>query len=79
MKQRTPSISNIKRKNCIDEMDALLDQISDFKRLIETTENITDSTFKQEYRLFKQHVEWVIEDIDTSTSSPIIAQTNTSS
>jgi len=67
VKQRRPSSINAKTKiSCIEEMDALLDQIVDFKKLIRATENISNPDFKQEYRLFKQHVEWVIEDLGAS-------------
>ncbi len=65
MKQHLSAIKNPHKKtSCIDEMDALLDQIVDFKKLINTTKNISDPRLKQEYRLFKQHVEWVIEDLN---------------
>lgn len=72
MKKSLSSVNNVRRKSsCIDEMDALLDQITDFKNLIKTTDDISDPNFKQEYRLFKQHVEWMIEDM--SSSSYIVA------
>ncbi len=68
MKRHLPSTENARHKSsCIDEMDALLNQITDFKKLINATENVSDPCFKQEYRLFKQHVEWVIEDLSSGS------------
>jgi len=68
MKKHLSSINNNARSkaSCIDEMDALLNQINDFKKLVSTTADISDPGFKQEYRLFKQHVEWMIEDMSES-------------
>ncbi|RDH81398.1 MAG: hypothetical protein DIZ80_15025 [endosymbiont of Galathealinum brachiosum] len=60
-------INTTKKTNCIDEMDALLDQIADFKKLIQSPHKASDPGFLQEYRLFKQHVEWVSEDLATSS------------
>ncbi len=68
MKQQSPSIKSTQKKaSCIDEMDTLLNQIIDFKELINTTKNVSDPRFKQEYHLFKQHVEWAIEDLNASS------------
>jgi len=67
MKKHLSSVNNARRKaSCIDEMDALLNQITDFKKLVNATKDISDPSFKQEYRLFKQHVEWIIEDMSES-------------
>jgi len=64
MKKRTSTVASLRRrKSCIDEMDTLLNQVVDFKKLIESTDNVSDPAFKQEYRLFKQHLEWAIEDL----------------
>jgi len=56
-----------KNRSCIDEMDALLDCIAEFKSLLNSPHNISDPAFRQEYRLFKQHVEWVSEDFATNS------------
>jgi len=68
MKHKLARINNVKRKNCIDEMEAILNQISEFQKLIDSTDDndISSQNFKQEYRLLKQHVEWVMEDITDS-------------
>lgn len=44
-------------------MEKLLNQIAEFKKLAKTTTDATDPDFIQEYRLFKQYVEWVSEDL----------------
>lgn len=68
MKNHQRLVKNTTKKtNCIDEMDALLDQIADFKELIRSPHNASDPRFLQEYHLFKQHVEWVSEDLATSS------------
>ena len=68
MKNHQRQVTNTTTKtNCIDEMDALLDQISDFKTLIRSPHKTSDPRFIQEYRLFKQHVEWVSEDLVASS------------
>lgn len=53
---------------CIEDMEALLDQIAEFRYLVKTTENVSDPAFLQEYRLFKQHIEWVSEDLMQNSS-----------
>ena len=68
MKHRQRLVTNTTKKtNCIDEMDALLDQIANFKTLIRSPYKTSDPVFLQEYRLFKQHVEWVSEDLAASS------------
>ncbi|VAW58836.1 hypothetical protein MNBD_GAMMA08-1286 [hydrothermal vent metagenome] len=57
----------MKNKSCIDEMDELLNQIADFKKLVKSSPDKSDPRFVQEYRLFKQHVEWVSEDLTASS------------
>lgn len=67
MRKHLVSIPNsLHKKNCIDEMDEILNQISEFKQLVKTTRDSTDPAFIQEYRLFKQHIEWLSEDLKTS-------------
>ena len=55
-----------KNTSCIDDMEILLQQIAEFKELMRNTTNAADPAFIQEYRLFKQHVEWVSEDLTQS-------------
>jgi len=52
---------------CIDEMEDLLDQIADFKKFISNPHNASDPRYQQEIRLFRQHVEWVSEDLASSS------------
>ena len=64
MKDRLSSVKNIKNKDCcIDEMEDLLDQIADFKEFISKPHKTSDPRYIQEYKLFKQYVEWVSEDL----------------
>lgn len=68
MKDRLSSVKNIKNKDCcIDEMEDLLDQIADFKEFINKPHKASDPRYIQEYKLFKQYVKWVSEDL-VSTS-----------
>ena len=64
MKNRIPSVNKDKKnKYSIEEMDTLLDQIADFKKLLNMPHDASDPEFKQEYRLFKQYIEWISEDL----------------
>jgi hypothetical protein len=66
MKQSLSSVKKMTpQESCIDEMEALLEKISHFKELINSADKPVTTDLKQEYRLFKQHVEWVIEDLDS--------------
>jgi len=68
MKNHVPCVKNFKNKDhCIDEMEDLLDQIADFKKLISKPHKASDPRYIQEYQLFKQYVNWVSEDL-VSTS-----------
>ncbi len=61
---KTSSVKKLQNEvTCIDEMDALLDKIDEFKQLLHSQGQKPNPSFKQEYRLFKQHIEWVTEDL----------------
>ncbi|VAW61969.1 hypothetical protein MNBD_GAMMA09-891 [hydrothermal vent metagenome] len=63
MKKHLTSLKK-QRGNCsIDDMESLLSQIAEFKHLVKSTRDSTDPAFIQEYRLFKQYVEWISEDL----------------
>lgn len=51
----------------IDEMEALLDRIAEFKEFMNSSNNTSDPRVVQEYRLFKQYIEWVSEDLATDS------------
>jgi len=51
----------------IEDMESLLNQIADFRDLVKSTHDSTDPGFIQEYRLFKQYVEWVSEDLTSDS------------
>ena len=53
-----------KLANPIEDMDGLLNQIQDFERLLESTSNRLDPSFQQEYRLFRQYIQWRVEDFN---------------
>ena len=57
--------SKNKRISCIDKMEALLDKISEFKTVCSSPDKKENPNFKQEYRLFQQHIKWVSEDLST--------------
>lgn len=64
MKNHPPLTKISKKKDCsIDEMEALLDQIANFKEFISKPHKASDPRFIEEYKLFKQYVEWVSEDL----------------
>ena len=64
MKNRIPTVNKGKKiKSSIEEMETLLDQIADFEQLINTPHDASDPGFNQEFRLFKQYIEWVSEDL----------------
>ncbi|HED34655.1 MAG TPA: hypothetical protein ENJ08_10660 [Gammaproteobacteria bacterium] len=51
----------------IEDMELLLNQIAEFRDLVKATHDSTDPGFIQEYRLFKQYVEWVSEDLTSDS------------
>ena len=57
-------IPHRKPTNPIEDMDGLLNQIQDFERLLENTSNRFDPSFQQEYRLFRQYIQWRVEDFN---------------
>jgi len=64
MKNHVSSVKNFSDEDCcIDEMEDLLDQIADFKKLISKPHKASDPRYIQEYKLFKQYVKWVSEDL----------------
>ena len=62
--------------SCIDELETLLNQIAEFRQLVKSASNSTDPALIQEYRLFKQYVEWKSEDL-TAASYILTADTET--
>lgn len=56
-----------KRSCSIDVMEQLIDQIDEFKQLMEQSDNLSDPAFRQECRLFNQYIQWRIEDINHDT------------
>ena len=60
---------------CIDELETLLNQIAEFRQLVKSASNSTDPALIQEYRLFKQYVEWKSEDL-TADSYILTAATD---
>ena len=54
------------RKNTctIDEMETLLGQLHDFEKQIKNPQQVADPAFHQEYRLFRQYLQWRIEDFN---------------
>ncbi len=63
MKKHLTSLKKQRNSCSIDDMESLLSQIAEFKRLVKSTRDSTDPAFIQEYRLFKQYVEWISEDL----------------
>lgn len=64
MKKHLVSIKSSRHDvSCIDDMEAYLNHIEEFKQLINTTKNRTDPGFVQEVQLFKQYVAWKSEDL----------------
>ncbi len=57
------SIHHTQNNSCIEEMEALLDQISEFRRAYPSHKKLTDPSFRQEFRLFQQHIKWVSDDL----------------
>ena len=49
--------------NCIEDMDALLDQIDDFSELLQTQDNVRDNHFQEEWSLFKTYIKWKVEEL----------------
>jgi len=64
MKKHLVSIKNSRRDACcIDDMEAYLNRIEEFKQLLNSTKNRSDPGFAQEVQLFKQYVTWKSEDL----------------
>jgi len=53
-----------RQTNPIDDMDGLLNRLQDFELLFQKTHNRFDPAFQQEYRLFRQYIQWRVEDFN---------------
>lgn len=53
-----------KQTNPIDDMDGLLNRLQDFELLLQKTHNRFDPSFQQEYSLFRQYIQWRVEDFN---------------
>lgn len=55
----------MRRPTCtIDEMETLLGQLNDFEKQIKKPGVLDNAAFRQEYRLFKQYLQWRLEDFN---------------
>ena len=53
------------RPDCtIEEMETLLGQLQDFESQIKKPGWLDNPAFRQEYRMFKQYLQWRIEDFN---------------
>jgi hypothetical protein len=50
----------------IEEMEALLSQLHDFESQIKKPGSLYNPAFRQEYKMFKQYLQWRIEDFNTA-------------
>lgn len=55
---RTPADSSI------DDMETLLGQLGDFETQIKNPGTLNSPAFQQEYTLFKQYLQWRLEDLN---------------
>jgi hypothetical protein len=55
----------MRKSSCtIDEMETLLGQLRDFEKQIKNPRELSDPAFRQEYQMFRQYLQWRIEDIN---------------
>lgn len=53
----------------IDDMETLLDQLSEFESAILSRRNMNDPAIRQELQLFQKFIQWRIEDIHRANNS----------
>ena len=55
----------MRKPSCtIDEMETLLGQLRDFEKQIRNPGKLSSPAFRQEYRMFRQFLQWRIDDFN---------------
>ncbi|MDQ1363934.1 MAG: hypothetical protein QG652_1796 [Pseudomonadota bacterium] len=63
--RQTGGMIPMRRPACtIDEMETLLGQLVEFESRIQKPGQLDSPAFRQEYRLFRQYLQWRLEDFN---------------
>jgi len=58
-------MARFKKNDCtIDDMEMLLNQLSEFENIIRSGARMSDPALRQEVQMFQQFILWRIQDID---------------
>ena len=58
-------MARFKKNDCsIDDMEMLLDQLSEFENIIRSGARMEDPAVRQELQMFQKFITWRIQDID---------------
>lgn len=71
-----PRYSSPQPDSSIDEMETLLAQLRDFENQIKHPGKLETPAFRQEYKLFKQYLQWRIEDFNKAMQDELNSHNN---